>query len=73
MGIIMGPLVEDTVEDLRNIQRSLWEVSSAGSACSGTHGCSQSLLLTQRRICPLVFVLKRQVFMAGTVYLSVWS
>lgn len=32
----MGPLVEDTVEDLRNIQRSLCEVSSA--ACSGTHG-----------------------------------
>lgn len=29
----MGPLVEDTVEDLRNIQRSLCEVSS------GTHGC----------------------------------
>lgn len=35
----MGPLVEDTVEDLRTIQRSLCEVSSAGSACSGTHGC----------------------------------
>lgn len=33
----MGPLVEDTVEDLRTIQRSLWEVGSA--ACSGTHGC----------------------------------
>lgn len=32
----MGPLVEDTVEDLRNIQRSLCAVSSA--ACSGTHG-----------------------------------
>lgn len=34
----MGPLVVDTVEDLRNIQRSLWEVSAAGSACSITHG-----------------------------------
>lgn len=32
----MGPLVEDTVEDLRHIQRSLCEVSSA--AGSATHG-----------------------------------
>lgn len=35
----MGPLVVDTVEDLRNIQRSLWEVSPAGSPCSIAHGC----------------------------------
>lgn len=35
----MGPLVVDTVEDLRSIQRSLWEVSPAGSACFNTHGC----------------------------------
>ena len=35
----MGPSVVDTVEDLRTIQRSLWEVSPAGSACSiRTHG-----------------------------------
>lgn len=34
----MGPSVVDTVVDLRNIQRSLWEVSPAGSACSIAHG-----------------------------------
>lgn len=34
----MGPSVVDTVVDLRNIQRSLWEVSPAGSACSTAHG-----------------------------------
>lgn len=38
----MGPSVVDTVEDLRNIQRSLWEVSPAGFDCSITHGRLQS-------------------------------
>lgn len=33
----MGPSVVDTLEDLRNIQQSLWEVSPAGSACSIKH------------------------------------
>lgn len=34
----MGPMVVDTVEDLRNIHRSLWEVSPAGFLCSIAHG-----------------------------------
>lgn len=34
----MGPLVVDTLEELRNIQQSLWEVSPAGSGCSFKHG-----------------------------------
>ena len=38
----MGPSVVDTVEDLRNIQQSLWEVSPAGSTCSITHDWLQS-------------------------------
>lgn len=38
----MGPSVVDTVEDLRNIQRSLQEVSPAGFDCSIKHGRLQS-------------------------------
>ena len=49
----MGPLVVDTVEDLRNIQQSLWEVSPVGSALF-YHTCLVVNLvnpfLTQRNI-----------------------
>ena len=34
----MGPSVLNTVEDLRNIQLSLWEVSANGCACSRSQG-----------------------------------
>lgn len=41
----MGPLVEGAVDDLRKIQRSLCQVSPAG-----THGGFKDLFLTQERI-----------------------
>lgn len=56
----MGPLVVDTVEDLRNIQQSLWEVSPAGSALFYHTWLVVNLfnlLLTQRSICIVVLCL----------------
>lgn len=46
----MGPLVVDTLEELRNIQQSLWDVSPAGSFAP----FKQGTLLSMSGLCILV-------------------
>lgn len=70
----MGPSVVDTVKDLRNIQRSLLDVSPLGSACSVTHGwlsskSCQSVTNAEENLLCCFLTLRQEVFCLSLIVL----